>query len=136
LFGLPACSLTSLVRSLRSLHQLAVTRLPASVEGRFLRSIDAEVDEPTFTRNGLDPLTFFASRGLWAKEKVNGLVFGRGLFIERAQRRPVLIRLNLRTGLGVINRDGPEQLSRHRHGDVELVGLAAVEVGPALVARP
>jgi hypothetical protein len=43
-------------------HVLEVPRLPAPVEGRLLRAIDAEVREPPFAGNRPDPLLLLAGR--------------------------------------------------------------------------
>ena len=53
-----------------SLHDLDVVELPRAIEGRRLRAVDAEGAEPTFTRDGLDPHAFLASRSLGAEVNV------------------------------------------------------------------
>lgn len=54
------------------LHFDEITGLPRSVKRRLLRSIDAEVSEPAFSGNGLDPLALVAGGRLGAEVKVDG----------------------------------------------------------------
>jgi hypothetical protein len=56
-----------------SLHLFKIRRFPAAVEGRPLRAVDAEVDEPAFARSGFDPARLFARRRSWAEVEVDGI---------------------------------------------------------------
>src|SRR5215475_13655108 len=119
-----------------SLHFLEVVGSPASVKSGTLRSIEAEVDKPALARDGLDPLSLLAGRCAWSKVKVGRSGFWDILqFDERTQRSLVLIGLDLRARDGVIDRDRPEQLFRHRLRQTQSVGLAAIEVRAILVAK-
>src|SRR5262245_49672653 len=87
-----------------SFHLFEISRLPTPVKGRLLRAVDAEVNEPSLARNGFDPFAFVTGRSLVAEVEID---CGAGLVLQLeqgAQSGLVLISLDLRARLGVINR--------------------------------
>jgi hypothetical protein len=54
-----------------SVHLNNVVRLPCLVEERFRWAVEAQIREPTFARNGLDPILFFSFWGLRAEVDVH-----------------------------------------------------------------
>src|SRR3974390_1779203 len=55
----------------RCLELFEVTRPPAAVKSLLLRPVDAEVGEPAFARDGLDPLMGFSRWRTRAEEQVD-----------------------------------------------------------------
>src|SRR5262249_40930872 len=114
---------------------LEIARPPRAVERRRLRSVDAEIGEPAASRHRLYPASLFALRRSGA-EMERGRRAARVLQLEqRAQRSLALRGLDLRTGFGVVDGDGPEQPAGHRQRHVEAIVAAAVEISAALVAQ-
>jgi hypothetical protein len=88
------------------LDDLEVSRLPASIEGRSFRPVEGEVDKPALAGVGFDPPPFFASWRAGPKVEIGGTRRRHILQLDqRPQRGLVLIRLDLRTGRAVVDRD-------------------------------
>src|SRR5215831_14293590 len=91
-----------------------VARLPASVEGGLLRSVDAEVSEPAFAGDRLDPLAFLARRSGRTKEQIDCATTGakardlRFDFEQRAQGRFALTGVDLGARVRVIHGHRPK----------------------------
>jgi len=71
----------------RLLHLLKITGLPGSIEGRSIRAVQAEVDEPAVSGIGLDPLPFFTGRRVGAEVEI-GRSRRRNIF--QLNQRPTL----------------------------------------------
>src|SRR4030095_15340978 len=54
-----------------SVHLNDIVRLPCLVEERFRWAVEAQIREPTFARNGLDPVLFLPLWGLRAEVDVH-----------------------------------------------------------------
>src|SRR5262245_2539827 len=111
---LPHSRLTPAARLL--LHFLEIAWPPGAIEGRGFGAVDAEIAEPAFARDRLDPAAFLPSRRGGAEIEVDGLGLLADLFRrqldERAKGGLVLVGLDLRARRGVIDRHRPEELVR------------------------
>src|SRR5262245_38284956 len=121
---------------LGSFHFREVGRFPVSVESCCFGPVNAEVHEPSFAGDRLDPPARMFGRSVRAKNQIDRLALGVLEFEERAERGVPLIRRDFGTRLHVVDRDRPEQLGRDGLRHRELVGLAAVEISTGRVTRP
>ena len=71
------------------LRSLEVGGLPVPVECGCLGSVDAEVHEPALTRQGRDPLSFFAFGRCWAEEEFRSA--SRGILQFDSERNAALL---------------------------------------------
>ena len=93
---------------------LEIAWLPTSAEGGSLWPVDAEVDEPAFARDGLDPPgRVLAGRWIRAEEQINAFA-GQILQLEQgAQSGLALIGVDLAASFCVVDRHRPEQARRY-----------------------
>src|SRR5215475_15119227 len=110
--GCPLCRLL--------LHLFEITGLPAPVERRLFRPINADIRKPTFAGLGLDPSVRLPGRSARAEVEIDR---GRTRDIlqleQRAQRCLVLIGLYLRARRRVIDGHRPEQRSEEHTSELQ-----------------
>jgi len=81
-----------------SFRLLEISGLPGAAESRLFRTVDPEVREPAFARNGLDPARLLSFRHGGTKIKVNGLQIAEIFQFEHGtQGSLVLISLHFRS---------------------------------------
>src|SRR5262245_2548859 len=91
-----------------------ISRFPASVEGGLLGSVDAEVSEPAFAGDRLNPLAFLARWSGRTKEQIDCATTGaeardlRFDFKQRAQGRFALTGVDLGARVRVIHGHRPK----------------------------
>src|SRR6185312_2909094 len=110
------------------------TGLPASVEGCFDRSVNAEIHKPSGSRDGLDPPAPGTLR--CGRTEMEGNFVALQVipeFEERAQRGLALCGRNLAAGAGIVDGDGPEQVCRDRQRNFQGIAAPPVKVGAASV---
>src|SRR6266851_8935229 len=120
----------------RSLNQFEVSRLPALVEPGLQWCVEPKDRVPTFSRYSLDPVGFLTGGRLRREPhgyRTVAVLLDTGLVTIEASQ--LLVGLEQRAGLVVINRKRPELSGGDRRGQREFVGLAAVEVTALRVAR-
>src|SRR5208282_1820112 len=112
---LPLLALMHILSALAALAaQLDLPRPPGLVEERLLRPVETQEDIPALARNRLSPIVLLAGRRLRAEIDVDRTV---GIDLEplglAADARELLVRLDHRARLVVVDDDRPEILGRN-----------------------
>jgi len=103
---------------------------------RLQRAVEPQRDVVAPARHGLDPVLLMTRRRLWPEPDGDAAVLVHLEPRDRAvHARELLIGRQQRAGLVVVDSEGPEVLGRDRARQRQLVGLAAIEIGPVLVAQ-
>src|SRR5580658_1431777 len=112
---------------MKSLRQLKLAGLPRLVEPRLQRTVEAQQNIPAFAGYGLHPVGFVAS---WRCRSEINVYGGIGIdddgFIFTADARKLLVGLQHRTSLVVVNDERPEVFRRNVGRQMNLVRPAPV----------
>ena len=97
----------------RLFYQHDIVRSPRLVEPRFERAVESQGGVPTLAGDGLNPVAFLAGWRLRAEPDIHRTIgIHQQAFGLAAHRRPVLVGLEHRAGLAVVNNHGPEIFDR------------------------
>ena len=111
-----------------SFNQFELPGLPGLIKPRLQRAIEAEEYVPTFTRNGLHPVALMTFWRGGPEPNIHRRVgiHDNSLFLA-PDAGELLIGLQHRTGLIVVDDERPEVLRRNIGGQVNLIGFAAIQ---------
>jgi len=105
------------------------------VEPRLKRPVEAQEDVPAFAGNGLHPIVLMATRSLWAEPDIDRLVvINLESLCLAADAGILLVGLEHRAGLIVVEQQGPEILDGYVGRQVQLVSLASGRGGSSLAS--
>ena len=91
-----------------SLHLFEIPYTPALVEISLGRCVEAQVDPPALSRNGLNPVLLFAFGSCWSVVKIKRTIFILNEILARRLGRSFLFIVDQCAGIPAINSDGPE----------------------------
>ncbi len=118
----------ALLEIIKLLHQLNLARTPGLVEPRIERAVEAQDHEPAFAGNRLHPVAFFSCRSFRAKINIyRAIDVDLKILVLAAHAGELLVGLDHRAGLVVINNGRPEVLHRDMRWQMQLVVLSAFE---------
>src|SRR6516225_8689631 len=113
---------------MRSLQLLNLTRPPGLIEPRLQRAVEPQDGVPALARNGLYPVAFLAGRRFGTEVHVRRLILvNHDALLLATEAWELLVSLEHRARLIVVEHHRPEVLRRDVRRQVQLVGLPAVQ---------